>query len=342
MGRRDALAAASAFALVACGGGKPANPTSLPAAPLRTQPLTGLFPAAGLTWLVDALPASLMGNEAVARAVNRFVSEDRALKFRETHGGIDPRRATQLVVAQYGEDTRVYGANVALDPGRVERAFTQAATNVDARAADRAHGIVRVFGEVDGTRAQVLVLNRDAVALEVGHLGPVRAMEAFAQGKLTHAKPALAAMPLDTLSAEITSPLRAFFRGPFEGAGKKGLGGLLEAATGVGVWLEPPDSAIPGGRARLGVLVHLGLADDTDPRVREGYAGRLRAALQAYGESAFGLLLGLREAKLEPRPARGCVGYTASFDFAKAVDGLYDAVAGDPKDIFKRGLPELP
>lgn len=338
---RRALIASSILPLffgeLGCGGAPAKNAIAVSGPPLRTRPLANLFPAAGLAWIVESQPSALMQHEAIAAGVNRFITEERALRFREVHGGFDPRRASELAIAQYGERTRVYAASGAMDGGRIERAFTQAATMVDARALDqKSPPVVRVFGEVQGTRAQVLILGRDAVALELGALGPVRAMAAFATAKLSRALPALAAVPLNELATRVAAPVRAFYRGPF--AEKQGLGGILGFATGVLVWFEPVETPKAVGKnkkdGRLGLLVHLGLGPETESKTREAYRGRLRAAVQAYRESALGRLLGLHEGDLEPRDEGGALGFAMTFDLARAFDGLFDAVAGDATQIF--------
>lgn len=279
MTRRSAL---GLLLLAACGGRGAIAPAGPRHSELKIEPLTDLVPAAGLLWLLDLRPQELMTSDAFRPALAEVVPDERFLAFASRHGGIDPRAATELVVAGY-PDAALTIAQVRLDPGSVEAAFRARAISVDGRAIEG--DVIRTWGMVGSDREQLAILGRDAAALEKGHLGPLRASIAFAEGKLHRSLPALRAEPL-ARAAELlgSASARAFAPGPFEGEWATGLGGLLRASTAaaVGAW--------PRGTANLFLRVVLLGAWGTEAPAA---ADRLRAAFDVLANDPLGKLMGM-------------------------------------------------
>jgi hypothetical protein len=294
MTRREALALLGAIVPVACGEPPPTPPEAPRPAPLHLDPMADLVPAAGLVWLVETRAAELLGNSDLAPAVALVLPPERFDAFAEGHGGVDLRRASQLVLAGY-DGVMLAMARTPLQPGRVERAFASRALAVEGRAVEG--GVTRFWGSVNGDREQVAVFGNDAVALERGHFGPLRAATYFAQGKLKRALPALRADPLARAAALLgDAPLRAFAPGPFGGEWAAGLGGLLRATTAMAGSATPV--ARPGGAPALQVLAVLAGAWGADAA---SAAGRLGAAFQLLANDSLGRLLGLDHPLEEPR-----------------------------------------
>ncbi len=212
--------------------------------------------------------------------------------------GIDLRHVTRLIVAQYPRATLTL-ARTTVQAARVEAAFAARAVNVEGRAVEG--GVTRFWGSVGREREQVALFESEAVGLERGQLGPLRAAAYFAQGKLKRALPALRAEPLATVARLLgeDAPLRAFAPGPFEGEWGAGLGGLLRASTAVGAAARPLDGSLPGSSsphaygaagAALDVQAVLAGAWGADgPRAAE----RLAVAYEVFARDPLGKLLGI-------------------------------------------------
>ena len=298
MTRGPTLAALVALAALvgcgACGGAKAHAPPPPP--PLHLAPVSDLAPAAALTWLVDAKPRALFQDAELATAVGELFPEDRFVSFARRHGDVDLRQLDELVVAAY-PDTTLFLAHGVVDPAKVEAAFAARTRALEGRAVDRradALGtITRSWGTVNDEREQLAVFGRQAVGLEIGRFGPLRASEAFAQEKLRRASPALRAQPLargDQLFAG--SPLRVFAPGPFEGDAKKALGGLLGASTAAAVAVDP----IAEGRMK----VRVALLGGWSPADADAAGARLAAAINTLASSAIGKLCGLDDPASAP------------------------------------------
>jgi hypothetical protein len=260
-----------------------------PAAPrppsLALDPLVDLVPAAGLVWLLDVRAQELLASPDLAPAVALVLPPARFDAFAEHHGGVDLRRLSHLVVAEYDGATLALGST-AVQAARVEAAFAARAGEVEGRAVEG--GVTRFWGSVGAEREQVAVFGDEAVGLERGHLGPLRAAIYFARGMLKRAQPALRAEPLVRVAKRLgDAPIRAFAPGPFEGAWGAGLGGLLRATTAVGasVHVSPRPS---GAALELQVLLAGAWGADA-PRAAE----RLAAAFQVLATDSLGRLLGI-------------------------------------------------
>ncbi len=312
MHRRDAIAAlgGALVALIAapgCGGKRnaPTTPAAPPPAPLHLDPATDLAAAAGLVWLVDVRPRDVFAALDLIPALSLVLPETRLDAFAKKNGGVDLRKLSQLVVATYKEAS-LYVARGAFDPARLEKTFEERTEQLDGRALDKATApsgaaaapITRLWGTARGQREQIAIFGREAFALERGRFGPLRATEAFAQGKLKRAKPALRDVPL-ARAAELVgdAPFRAFAPGPFEGEWAAGLGGLLKASTAAAVAARPrSDAGATKGRVDVTLVLTGAWGDDADAA-----SARLAAAYGRLADDPLGKLCGLNRPIEAPR-----------------------------------------
>jgi hypothetical protein len=298
--------------------------------------LTDLAPAASLVWLVELHPRAMALDGRLAAPLARLFPEERVRAFRSVSGGIDLREADSLVVASY-PTTLLFLAHEFVEPMRIETAFRARAVSVEGRVVEGPPGdprtaIVRLWGPTGEDREQVAVFGFDAVGLERGRFGPLRAAELFAEGKLKRASPALRAPPLSRVAELLgAAPVRAFAPGPFEGELQKAAGGLLGASTAVGGAARVVDGA--GGRA-AGISVHavlLGAWGEDSAAAAE----RLRAVFDVAAASGIGRLLGLARCTAGPTVAGGAEALTLDFtvDAAALFDGLRAATGAELREI---------
>ncbi len=316
--------------LLGCGTGKPPPPPAPPPVPLHLAPACDLAPAAGLSWVVEASPRAIAQSPDLIPAIALVVPEDRLRAFAVSHG-IDLRQIEDLCVARY-KDASLTIARLPIDPARVTSAFEERSskpatrTNVVPNPA-----VVRLGGEVHGEPQQLLVFGREAVALEQGKPGPLRAAEAFALGKLRRASPALRGAALSRASQVLgDAPVRVLAPGPFEGELAQGLGGLLRASTAIGIAATP----VPGS-ARIAVrLVLTGAWGEDAPAAAE----RLAAAVHVLSESPVGKLFGLDRPLEGPRvrSAPEALVLEATYDADALARGVHDAVDAEVGEIMRR------
>ena len=325
-----AIALALVLANAACGPKAPATPAAAPPVPLHLEPACDLVPSAGLAWVVDARPRAIAEVPDLIPAIALVVPEARFATFTAAHGGIDVRQITDLCVARY-KDTYLSVARAPLDPVRVEKTFVDRVTHPGGRNVDvPSPQVVRVWGEVNGEAQQLVLFGREAVALEQGRMGPVRATVAFAQGKLRRASPALRGGPLARAVQLVgDAPLRVFAPGPFEGEIAQGLGGLMRASTAVGL-----SASFVGPPAKISVRIVLTGAWGKDAPAA---AERLAAAAHVLAESPFGRLLGLDRPLIAPqvRGSDDALTIEVTIDGLALARGLHDALDAEIADIMQ-------
>jgi len=292
--RREALALllaglSGAGGAAGCGAGDGSRAEAPHAEPWKLEPLVGLAPAAGLVWLVDVRLHELLAVPALAAATELVVPAARLDAFAERHGGVDLRRVSELVVADYDGSTLAL-ARTDVQPARVEAAFAARAIAVEGRAVEG--GVTRFWGSIGREREQVAVFGARAVGLERGRFGPLRAAIYFALGKLKRAQPALAADPLARAAALLgDAPARAFAPGPFTGAWGAGLGGILAGTTAVAISATPSAGAVA-----FRVLLTGAWGADA-----AAAAARLASSFQLLANDALGRLLGVDHPREEPK-----------------------------------------
>jgi hypothetical protein len=329
IGRRRVLATLGALALggvAGCVARRPAGVPVRPHEPWRLDPLVDLAPAAGLTWLVVLRPRELFARAILARAVTSALVDGQFDAWAVQFGGIDVRRADALVIAAYGATTLGL-VRTEVDGDAVQQAFARRVV-VDGRAEDS--GVTRLFGTWGSERAQVAVLGSEAVGLERGPVGPLRAAIYFAEGKLKRSLPALRAEPLGALATRLgDGPVRAFAPGPFEGPWAAAGAGLLAGATAAGASLAPAEG--PRGDAVLARWVVTGAWGSHAPAAMD----RLAAYFHVLAEDPLGRLLGLNHPLSDPvsRFDEDAIELQVVLDPLALGRGLREATAGTIAEI---------
>jgi hypothetical protein len=324
------------LSLFGCDHPKPPKPPPPPLQPLHLEPLADLAPAASLVWLLEAHPRALALDGRLAGTIARTFPPERTASFVRWSGGVDPREADAWVVASY-PSTRLWLVHEFVDPARVEAAFAEHVVTVEGRAADGFPGdrrsvITRLWGNAATEHEQLAIFGVDAVGLEQGRFGPLRAAELFAEARLKRASPALRAEPLAGLAAALgDAPLRAFAPGPFEGDLRHGAGGLLGASTAVGAAAHVVD-APEGGKPGLSFHVVLLGAWGSDA---DAASDRLRAVFDLVAQSGIGRLLGLGHCQSGPAVRGALEALTLDFtvDVEELAGGLYAATSADVRGI---------
>jgi hypothetical protein len=319
---------AAVLSFAACGGKPPPKDGAPPPLDLvSSHDLLSCVPGAGLRWVLRARLREIAQAPGLVAPLADIFPEQRLSDFAAAHGGIDLRQAHELIAAQY-TDASLYGVRALVDPGKIEATFARRG-EIEGRGQDLASpSVVRVFGNVGDARVQLATFGRDAVALETGKLGPLRAFEAFAMKKLHRAKPAIESEPLARLLPMLgDAHVVALAPGPFTEEWESGLGGLLRGSTAAGV----------AARAdATDVVVTLVLAGAWGADA-DAAAGRLSAATNVIAQSAFGRLLGLDAPTRPPRvtAAPDALAFTAAFSAERAALGLHRALDAQISDIMK-------
>ncbi|HSQ65474.1 MAG TPA: hypothetical protein VLM85_19780 [Polyangiaceae bacterium] len=359
---RRSLAAGALAASMACG---PAPATPKAEVPIELPRTVDLTPSAGLTTLVEAHPRALLAHPELLPLVATVLPEEQFQVFEKRHGGVDPRQLEDLVVASYrssrtpersegsvasDETITLVLARGDFDPARLERAFAERTTRVSGRFVDRPGGPLSTVLRLEGTSPsatpnpteehdELLLLGRQVVGYEsraegAARVGPLRVSELFALRKLQRARPALAAAPLDAASRALgDAPVRVFFPGPFEGETAKGLGGLLRAATAVGIAVRPAAASPPGVTALDVTIVLLGAWNEDAQRSGERFA----AIVSSMTREDLGRLCGLHEPLRGPdlRVGPQVLTLEATIDARKLAFGAHAATASQIGDIMK-------
>lgn len=244
-----------------------------------------MVPAAGLVWLVEMTPPDFLSAAALGPAVAVIVPEARFDAFARRHGGLDLRRADEVVIAAYPKATLVV-ARVPFETEHVDAAFVALGGAEGGRTVEQ--GVTRMWRNVHGVQEQVALLAGQAVIAERGQLGPLRAAVYFAEGRFHRALPVLRAAPLvSAASMAGEAPLRVFAPGPFEGEWAQGLAGLLRATTAVAVSMRP---VAHGTHCAVALRLLLTGAWGQDATAA---AERLRSAFSVLMADPVGLLTGL-------------------------------------------------
>jgi hypothetical protein len=330
------LALALSLGVSACGPAADATRAAPPPSPLHVAPLTDLAPAASLTWLVDLRPRAAFLDGRLAEALALVFPEERMQSFARASGGVELREADELVVASYPSSVLLL-AHQFIDPGRVEAAFRARTVRVEGRVVEGAPGdprgaITRLWGPTGTEREQLAIFGFDAIGLERGRFGPLRAAELFAQGKLKRASPALRAPPLSHLAELLgDAPVRAFAPGPFDGDLERAAGGLLGASTAVGGAARVVDGAAGRGPGVAVRVILLGAWGPEAPAAAE----RLRAVFDLVAVSGVGRLMGLAHCTAGPTASSSAEALTLDWtvDAGTLAEGLRAATGAEVSEI---------
>jgi len=294
--------------------------------------------APALSWLVEVRPREALADDTWLAAALEVIPDARFRAFAEHNGKIDPRYLEELVVARYPETTLVLGRGT-LAPLALHEAFASRALAVTSRAVDGPRGtspeasIVRLTGERDHERIELCTFGSAAFALETGKAGPLKVAELYALAKLHKAKPALLAAPLDQAAALLgPAAARAFVVGPFEGEWERALGGLLRAATAVGVAVGT-NGPTKKGQLRVSAVV-LGAFDHAKDDAARTFGAMVDVLL---AKNAVGRLCGLHEPVESPKviPVPGGLRVDATFDAQRLASGLHQTLDAEISEIMR-------
>jgi hypothetical protein len=307
-----------------------------PSQPLHLSPLVDLAPAAALTWLVEVHPRALTLDGRLAEAIARVLTEERLGAFKWATGGLDPRATDSVVIAAY-PSTLLWLIHQSIDPARIEAAFKARLVAVEGRAEDVASGdrrtaITRLWGTLGAERLDLAIFGVEAVGVEQGRFGPLRAAELFSEGKLKRASPALRADPLLHLTELLgDAPLRAFAPGPFRGELERAAAGLLAACTAVGASARVVETA---SLSRTGLAVHVVLLGAWDADA-EAASERLRAVFDILAESGIGRLFGLAHCLSGPlvHGAKEALTLDFTIDALELANGVSAATTAEVKTM---------
>lgn len=310
---------------------EPKAPVAKPGPAPKLAPLTGLFPASGLTWLVTVTPHVWFEDARFTHAFHRVIAEDRWRAFTRRHG-VDPLLVDEVVFAMY---RGAFAAAVRgpLDTGRLEQGFGLRAEKTLGRSIDRtpeqmAGGLTRLWGRARGEDETLLLFANQGAVITRGSEPLHRAMTLFAEGRLKRAKPALEAPPLDVARRRMGGrPFAAYAPGPFAGEWTRGIAGLLAGATAAGIACEP------GAETRTATIkctLHLfgeGWQDASE--------ARLGAWFDTWATEPLGRLCGLHEPTLPVKVSRtvDALLLEVGWDADRLARGLHDAVEASAAEI---------
>ena len=320
MNRRGALVALSS--LVAGCAGKQPLPVVAPSPPLNLGPVTELFAAAGLDWLVIMRPSELL--RGLGGPLARVLPPANLDKL-ANHLGFDVRLADSMVVGGYG-DTTLYAVQVAHDGKMAETKFAERLSGDVTRGGEGSR-IRRASGLVGKTPRAFADLDETVVLYEVGPTGPIKAAVAFAQGKLKRAKPALVAEPLSSLGKRLEdAPLLAMAPRPPRAGWTRGAHGILPMASAIGVAATPEGDALRVRGAALGAW------DEPPTKALES----LSATLGDLTSAPLGRLLGLDRPRVPASYGgdRDAIRFEATLDATTLAEGLWAATSAELGELF--------
>jgi len=308
--RREVLLS---FLAMACGS-HVAPPPAVPETPLALDPLESLAPSAGVEWVLILEPQKL---QDVLPALQLLVPESNFATFAKRHGGIDPRRADEILIASYPK-TSLTLARMPIDPASVEKSFGERALTLEGRAADHPD-VIRTWGDLGSAREQLVIFGKRGVGLEVGAFGPLRAAQMFAEGRLKKASPIFRSPPLDLAAQALgPAPARLFFAGPFPEQH-----GVLKVASAVGF-------AATVSKLTISIRVAVMEVGGADPQ-------RLGATYDTLAQSSLGRLCGLDHPKKGPKTmaSENALFLEVELDSMVVAKGLNDATQASIVEILK-------
>lgn len=229
------------------------------------------------------------------------------------------------------DDVMLYLARHVGSAQAIERSYRARFTSNEKRSSDRPD-LVRVSGKIGRRTLSAAFLGPDVVAFQDGgsaSRGPARIASLFAEGKLKHARSALAVEPLHSLALRLgAAPFAAYAPGPFEGELRRGLRGLLGAATAVGAVLQPTE--------RRSFALTAAVTGDFSKSAAPA-SDELLAAWRDLAGSRLGHMLGLDKPVRAPMTQGGPDAVMIAVELAgqSLAEGLAAATASRVQDIFR-------
>ncbi|MBI5535481.1 MAG: hypothetical protein HY898_22315 [Deltaproteobacteria bacterium] len=305
----------------------PIAPKPKPNEPLRLDPLEALAPAAGLEWVVIAEPQPILQAPALKPALLKLFPDFRLDAFLRA-SAIDVRKLKRVVVASYSGSTLFVLSGVE-DVVEAERRF-RARLMTDVVRTTQRDDAALVTGKLgNGQKRAMAVMQPDIVAIESGDSRHAKAAYLHALGKLKRSVGALEAPGLPMLAKRLgQAPILGFAAGPFEGEWKRGLHGILSAATGAGGAVR----LTPIGTLQGSFVV----AGEWGPQA-EAASQRLLRSWDDLAASGFGKLTGL-DAPVRPAlptHAEDAAAITVEVNAEKFLEGLRAAVSAQISEIMQ-------
>jgi hypothetical protein len=310
----------------------PSAPPSPPLDPLRVHPLSNLVVAAGLRWVVFTRPQELLLHPALQASFSRFAPPVRRQVFQKLTGiGLDSIK--EAVVAGYDGST-LFVLDGMADALETEARFRDRLIFDVIRKAYRSDAIWTHGRTATGDVRALSALHPHVVAVEGGDRLRSKVALLFALGRLRRSPRALDLPDMkQVLDALGDVPVRALAPGPFEGAWEGAIRGLLSSCSAVGLGI------LVGPAGQLSLSVRLAGAWGQDaPRAAEV----LLSGWQDLASSSLGRLLHLDESTDGPRVGGGpeILSLDVGVDGVKLMDGLYQVVAADVREILDMDAPK--
>jgi hypothetical protein len=297
-------------------------PQQAPAAEYRGS-LTGLVPAAGLSWMVVAKPKELLRDASLRQGIAQLFPDARLDVFARD-SGVDLRTIDTGVVAGFGLGTLYLAEGV--DVGAARSAFLNRLAS-EPLTRPLSGDVVHVTGIVGITPQSFVNASSSIAAVSVRDPTLTKICAAFALGKLKKSPSALSGAALRHLPASLaTAPVQWYAPGPFSDEWARGAHGLLKDTLAVAV-TGRVDS--PGW---LDVLVVLrgDYASDSEQSVQKALA-----TFRELAGSALGRILSLDDPSLAPEimaTARE-ISLRVRLPIERLLAGLYGVVAANVWDL---------
>jgi hypothetical protein len=313
----------------ACAGQAPPPITPKPKVneSLRIDPLEALAPAAGLEWLVLVEPQSILQAALLKTALDKLFPDFRLEAFLRS-SAIDVRKLRRVVIASYPSSTLFVMSGVG-DVFEAERRFRARLMTEVVRTTQRDDAVLVTGRLGNGQKRAMAVMQPDVVAIESGDHRRAKAAYFHAMGKLKRSVGALEAPGLSMLAKRLgQAPVLGFAAGPFDGEWKRGLHGILSAATAAGGAVR----ITPIGTLQGSFVV----AGDWGPQA-EAASQRISRSWDDLAASGFGKLTGLDEPvrPVLPTHAEDAAAITVEVNAEKFLEGLRAAVSAQISEIMQ-------
>jgi hypothetical protein len=315
-----ALLMACVASICSCGGAEARGATTAPPPQAALGPLAPLVPP-GARLVIAARPAELFASGAASRIVDVLVVPGGLDRF-AAHTGVDPRRLSEAVYAEYDD-----GASLVLIRGPIDAEFVvrEAGERMSAVESRADVPLVRRAGLLSNERRELVALEHDVVAVTGGP-----------------AVPHLAAL----LSCVTSSPRRC--RSAFGGSDAGAL--LLEHRAAPLALFAPTGLTLPEGFGTASLLAgtralvaavsplepaELAVVLELRGRFPEDAEANFRALLLSVGASDLGAMMGLRAAAERVVTERTATGMKlrTTLEVATITRGLQVLFAGEIREI---------
>jgi len=294
--------------------------------------LGDLVTSAGLEWLVELEPETLLRLPWLKEPLGRLFKDERLRALAQTTG-LQLREIPELLLGSHRtpreESTTSLFLRHRTETAVLERKFRERLTSGTERK-EFGHQLVGVWGLVGRALRGFVAVGPNVVGYQYGgdrpH-GPLKVALLYADGHLKDVPAVSSADVLARVEQVVAgAPIRVFFVGPFEGESRRGAHGMFESATAVALALAPTESASFALRLVLD-------GDFVDPRA----SSVLLAAWKDLAESDLGHLLGIGNPRTPAavRAMDGCVLLETELDAPTLLEGLAAATTDNVRDFLR-------